>query len=242
MGGLLFEGPIRAEKYVSMISWGPIPNTHGMTMGEIAQFYNESLGIGCKLNVIKMQGWTRDMLWDDTGLVWVAPSTGIPHPLSAVLYSTNALIGGTTLNMSDGIGTAFPFELTAAPFEVNPFEMASQFNTLELPGVFFRPIFITPNGGPFKGQFIKGVQEMVTNLREYKPVHTALSLLVQLFRGPYASSLKIADEARFGRVWGNDDVLKMLKNPVNTVESIEATWKNERDIFATQRASALFYE
>ena len=85
LGGELIEGAIRLPKYKSLIGWGPFPVTHGMTVGEVARFYNSELKIGAKLEVVAMKGWRRSMQWEDTGLVWVPTSPGIPKPLNAHL-------------------------------------------------------------------------------------------------------------------------------------------------------------
>ncbi|MCM8760203.1 MAG: DUF1343 domain-containing protein, partial [Candidatus Omnitrophica bacterium] len=79
LGGLLVDGPLLDKNFESFVGSAPIPYVHGMTIGEIALFINKELNINCKLTVIKMDGWKREMLWEDTGLPWTPTSPHIPE-------------------------------------------------------------------------------------------------------------------------------------------------------------------
>ncbi len=241
MGGDYFEGPIRDEKYQSMIGWGPLPIVHGMTIGEVAKFYNDILKINCRLTVVEMQGWKREMRWSDTGLRWVPPSSGIPHAVSALLYSVNALVGGATLNVNDGIGTTLPFELTGAVFKFDPFELATFLNQQNLSGARFRGLFYTTRLDEHKNKILNGVQAFVDDQDSFRPVHTALTIAHTLFT-KYPKEIKVGDPKRFGRVWGNDQVLQSLSGSrIKTVAEIEAPWKNQLEDFGEKRRRNLIY-
>lgn len=113
--GDVIHGPILNSKYASFIGRFPIPVQHGMTIGEMAWMVNEKwLASPACLNIIKCQGLTRDMTWQDTGLGWVAPSPNMPHPSTVQHYPGSCLIEGT--NLSEGRGTALPFEIVGAPW------------------------------------------------------------------------------------------------------------------------------
>ncbi|HEX7593905.1 MAG TPA: DUF1343 domain-containing protein, partial [Anaerolineae bacterium] len=109
INGVTIEGPILDPALQSFVGHGPVPIRYGMTIGELAQFYNYELNIGAELQVIEMRGWTRAMCFDETGLTWVPPSPGIPHASTTLVYPGMCFIEGT--NLSEGRGTALPFEI-----------------------------------------------------------------------------------------------------------------------------------
>ena len=151
---------------------------HGMTIGEIARLFNEHFGIGAKLEVVQMTGWTRDMFFDETPLPWVLPSPNIPTLDSAVVYPGTVLFEGT--NVSEGRGTTKPFELLGAPW-VEPEAFAAGLNRLALPGLHFRPALFEPTFHKHAHVPCGGCQIHVTNRQTVEPVHAAVALL-QAFR------------------------------------------------------------
>jgi uncharacterized protein YbbC (DUF1343 family) len=239
LGGVEFEGAIRLPKYQSLIGWGPIPVTHGMTAGELARFYNTEMHIGCDLVVVEMENWRRDMVWEDTGLTWVPTSPGIPHTLNAHLYVATGMVGGSGPNVNEGAGNSMPFELIAAPY-IESRELADAMNASGLSGVRFRPIAFRPNRGQFARKMLGGAQILLDDPRSFRPLRTALSFLVNLQR-LYPDQLKVKDWRRFGRVWGNDEILRMIRQGL-TVDQIEASWAAELDEFGKKRAKYLIYE
>lgn len=241
IGGLKFEGPVRDEKYQSWIGWGPLPITHGMTIGEVAQFYNEEMGIHADLTVVKMKGWKREMRWDETGLTWIPPSTGVPNPQSALGYAITALVGGVTLNVNEGIGTAMPFLLVGAAFanSVTFADTLNQMNKSETEGLHYRPYFYTPRFSAFKEQQLQGTQILFKDQSKVYPVKQALQILTVLQK-LYGPLLKVDDAKRFGRMWGNDEVLSFLQKGKSAAE-IEATWTAGLKKFEEKRKQYLLY-
>jgi uncharacterized protein YbbC (DUF1343 family) len=139
----------------------PFPLRHGMTMGEMALFYNETLGIGAKLHVVPMAGWRRSMWYDETGLPWVRPSPNMPSILSALIYP--ALVGFEASNLSVGRGTAEAFQRFGAPW-LKAAETAELLNDRELPGIRFEAEHFTPQepgDRKFGGVRIPGVRIIV---------------------------------------------------------------------------------
>lgn len=243
-GGDMTEGPIRAAKYKSLIGWGPFPVTHGMTVGEVAEFYNKELKIGAKLEVVKMKGWRRSMLWEDTGLLWVPPSPGIPKPLNAVMYVATGMVCGSGPNCNEGGGNAMPFELVGAPW-IDPERFAKVLNeqAKDIEGVRnvrFRAMTWLPWHGQYNGKITHGVQLHLVEKRGFRPLRTALLILTTLHK-EFGASLVIADRTRFGRVWGNDQVLEMIEAGKNW-QALEASWQDELSAFAQVRAKHLLYE
>ncbi|PYR76518.1 MAG: DUF1343 domain-containing protein [Acidobacteria bacterium] len=114
IGGIGVEGATLQHGWESFVGLFPIPMRHGMTTGELAKLFNDAFGIGASLDVVKMEGWTRDMYADATGLPWVMPSPNMPTLDTAIVYPGTVLFEGTMV--SEGRGTTRPFELVGAPW------------------------------------------------------------------------------------------------------------------------------
>jgi uncharacterized protein YbbC (DUF1343 family) len=151
---------------------------HGMTIGELARLFNEQFRLGATLEVVKMEGWSREMYADDTGLPWVMPSPNMPTLDTAVVYPGTVLFEGVML--SEGRGTTRPFELVGAP-GVEAERFAREMNGLALPGAFFRPAVFEPTFQKFAKQPCGGCQIHVTDRHTFKPVVTGAAL-IQMFR------------------------------------------------------------
>ncbi len=141
IGGNIIEGPNLAPGFSSFVGRYPkIPVRHGLTLGELALFINRFiLDRPAQLEVLRLEGWNREMSWEETGLPWVAPSPNLPTTLTARLYPGTCLIEGT--NLSIGRGTTQPFELLGAPWLKEPAKLAKELNKLALPDLFFRDTF-----------------------------------------------------------------------------------------------------
>jgi uncharacterized protein YbbC (DUF1343 family) len=168
------EGPRLEAGYESFVGLYPIPLRHGLTIGELAQLFNEEYGIGASLEVQRMDGWRRDMWWEETGLPWVIPSPNMPTVDTAVVYPGMVLFEGTQL--SEGRGTTRPFELVGAPgIDADPF--AAGLNAQALPGVHFRPAYFEPTFQKHAGILCGGCQLHVTDRRTFRSVDAAAALL-----------------------------------------------------------------
>jgi uncharacterized protein YbbC (DUF1343 family) len=167
LGGNKFEGPLVEKGFISFVSQFPIPYVHGFTVGELAMFLNDEhlLSSGrVNLSVIEMEGWSRDMLFDDTGLPWVATSPHIPHAHSAWYYPVSGILGELYV-YNIGVGYTLPFQLVAATW-LDAGKLAGRLNGLGLPGVIFRPVHYRPYYSVFKDEIIHGVQIHLTDVRE----------------------------------------------------------------------------
>lgn len=238
IGGTRFEGPLVREPYHSFIGWGPLPVTHGMTIGEVARLYNDVLEIGCELTVVPLRGWKRDMVWEDTRLTWTTTSPHIPHALQAHLYVTTGMVASSTTNVSDGVGTPMPFEALAAEF-FDGNELADELDLLRLPGVRFQPTAFKPFYGKFNAKPLRGVRLVLDDPRVYRPLHTAVAVLVTL-RKLYGERVGLADELTIGKHWGNAELLGQLERGA-TLAEIEASWSADLARFERSRAAALIY-
>ena len=113
IGGVDVEGPTADHDKLSFIAYHTIPARHGLTVGELAQLFNQQRKIGADLRVIKMDGWRRAMWFDETNLTWTNPSPNMRSLTEATLYPGVGLL--ETTNVSVGRGTDTPFEIVGAP-------------------------------------------------------------------------------------------------------------------------------
>ncbi len=173
IGGDAVEGPMLMPGYESFVGQFPIPMRHGMTIGELARLFNDQFGLGAKLEVVRMQNWSRHQYWETTGLPWVLPSPNIPTVDSAVVYPGTVLLEGT--NISEGRGTARPFELVGAPWAVAE-RISGQLNELGLPGVHFRPAAFEPTFHKHAGMSCGGCQIHVTDRSTFRAVETGVAV------------------------------------------------------------------
>ena len=174
INGIDVEGETLAPGYESFVGLFPIPMRHGMTIGELARFFNETFNLRAPLEVVKMEGWSRDMYSDATVLPWVMPSPNMPTLDTAVVYPGTVLFEGTML--SEGRGTTRPFELVGAPW-IEAERFARAMNDLGLPGVHFRAAAFEPTFQKHAKQTCGGCQIHVTDRHAFRPVLTGAALI-----------------------------------------------------------------
>jgi uncharacterized protein YbbC (DUF1343 family) len=165
LGGIRVEGPLVEDGYHSFVSQYSIPYVYGLTCGELARMLNgEGMlegGVSCKLEVVPMEGWKRDMVFEDTGLPWVPTSPHIPDDRTAYFYPATGIIGELDPNMV-GIGYTLPFQVLVTE-DIDALKLSSAMNALGIHGVVFRPIWFTPYYMPKKGIPLQGVQIHLTD-------------------------------------------------------------------------------
>ena len=177
IGGVEIGGPMLAEGFESFVGQFPIPMRHGMTIGELARFFNDAFGIGADLTVVPMENWQRQMFYEDTGLPWVMPSPNVPTVDTTVVYPGTVLFEGT--NISEGRGTTRPFELIGAPW-IDAEALAEKLATYELPGVHFRPVVFEPTFQKHAKQACGGCQIHVVDRKAARVVEIAVAVLVEI--------------------------------------------------------------
>jgi uncharacterized protein YbbC (DUF1343 family) len=185
IGGDAVEGPMLAPGFESFVGLYPLPMRHGMTIGELAGLFNDAFGIGADLEVIPMEGWSRGMYFDETGIPFVLPSPNIPTLDSTIVYPGTVLFEGT--NVSEGRGTTKPFELLGAPW-VDAERFTDGMNALGLPGVRFRPTVIEPTFHKHAHVSCGGCQIHVLDRAAFRPVETGVALI---------AAFRAADPDRF---------------------------------------------
>ena len=170
------EGETLVAGYESFVGQFPIPMRHGMTIGELARLFNDRFALGASIEVVAMDGWRRDMYYDETGLPWVMPSPNMPTLDTAVVYPGTVLFEGVLI--SEGRGTTRPFELVGAPW-IDAERFADAMNAQQLPGVFFRPAVFEPTFQKHAKQPCGGCQVHVLDRHAFKPVLTGAALIWQ---------------------------------------------------------------
>jgi uncharacterized protein YbbC (DUF1343 family) len=237
IGGVLMEGPIlEYPGFSSFVGLYPVPLRFGLTIGELARLYNDKfLEKKAKLTVVPMEGWTREMWFDQTGLPWVIPSPNMPTVDTAIVYPGQVLIEGTTV--SEGRGTTRPFEFFGAPW-IDAFELARKLNGLGLPGVSFREQWFTPTFSKFTGENCGGCQLCVTDRNTYRSVETALAV-IKTIRDMYPDRLKF-HAGYFDKLAGTSKVRLALETGKSVVE-IAAGWADGLAAFAAARKPYLLY-
>ncbi len=174
IGGLAIEGNLVEPGCRSFVGGFPLPVRHGMTIGEVALMINGDFGISCHLRVIPMEGWRREMWFDETGLPWVPPSPNMPTLETATVYPGSCLLEGT--NLSEGRGTTRPFEILGAPW-IDPVRYARALDAADLPGVRFRPLLYRPTFHKYAGRTCGGIQIHVLDRESFLPFLTGIHLL-----------------------------------------------------------------
>lgn len=238
------EGTVLDPDFSSYVGPYPLAIRHGMTVGELALYFNTEFGIQCELNVVQMQGWTREMFFEETGLPWVLPSPNMPSVETAIVYPGMCLIEGT--NVSEGRGTTIPFELSGAPW-IRPLEVAKRLKEMDLPGAVFRPASFTPTFHKWASQTIGGIQIHVVNRRDFRPFRTGLALLMtyremggdefQWKEPPYEYEY---ERLPFDILCGTDEIRRQIEAGIS-LEKIEHSWQNQLQKFAKVRQKYLLY-
>lgn len=174
VSGLSMEGNLVEEDVRSFVGLLPIPNRHGMTVGELAFLFKHEFDYSCDLTVIPMEGWERSMYFDDTGLFWVPPSPNTTTIDMNILYTGTCLVEGT--NLSEGRGTTKPFEWIGAPF-INGQALAKAFNAKNVAGVLARPLTFQPTYQKYDGETCHGIQLHIENRQTIHSLKTGITLL-----------------------------------------------------------------
>ena len=240
------QGNLLNTEFSSFVGMYPIVQRYGMTVGEYAKFINEEFNINCKLEVVEMEGWTRDMYYDETGLnTWVMPSPNMPTLTTSIVYTGTCVFEGT--NVSEGRGTTRPFELIGAPW-IEPMELSNKLNSLGLPGVKFRPASFTPSFSKYsasdtvnyptgKNQVCGGVQVYVTNRDEFNAVKTGYAMLYTI-RDMYPDKFQYLSTNFIDKLTGNSYV----REGKYTLEELFAIVDKESNDFKAKTEKYYIYQ
>lgn len=245
LGGEIVDGPLMDAKWRSFLGYLNVPYCHGMTVGEIAKFFNEEYHVGCDLEVIPMRGWKREMTFQDTHLCWVPTSPQIPEEDTPFFYPTTGLIGHCSM-LSIGIGYTLPFKVLGAPW-MDGKKFADVLNAQHLPGVHFQPFYFRPFFGKYKSESCQGVRIVITNTKTFLPMttqYTIMGVVKNLYPEKFAKSIQdvLASKIRrdnFNKLNGNDEFLELLLNEKFFIWKIREVLKKDREQFLEVRKKYL---
>ncbi|MFO7668807.1 MAG: DUF1343 domain-containing protein [Bacteroidales bacterium] len=235
LGGMRVEGPVVEDGYSSFVSQYAIPYVYGLTCGELARLLNGekmlSGGVSCRLTVVPMEGWEREMTFDGTGLQWVPTSPHIPQYITAFYYPATGIIGELDPAMI-GIGYTLPFQ-TLVTENIDAQRLSDSLNALGLHGVLFRPIYLKPYYMDQKGVPMQGVQIYLTDL-----VNAGLTEIQFLFLqeahkiDPEFNPFRGKEDryTMFDKVCGSDVLRKSMLESFD-FEKLRSYWNGDREWF-----------
>ena len=241
LGGNKIEGSYVEPGFYSFVSQYKIPYIYGLTVGEFAEFINEEgLNKGqkgnephqkCKLTVVPMEGWERDMLYEDTGLPWVLPSPNIPFKETPMYYAAAGVCGELYGFMNIGIGYTLPFQLFGATW-LDAVKLKEKLDSYGLPGISFRTIWFKPFSGSQKGQLVQGLQYFFTDYEKARVTETqfyVIQAVKELYPDKGAFDI-ISGYGLFDKVCGTDYVRLQLSKGYK-VADIQSFWRKDEDSF-----------
>ena len=244
INGISVAGNILEPEQASFVGQYPIPTRHGMTLGELAQMFNEEFGIGCELEVISMEGWDRTYWLDQSNAPWVMPSPNIPTVDSATVFPGTVHFEGTQL--SEGRGTTRPFELVGAPYIV-PEDYAKELNNIGFPGVFFRSCVFRPTFQKHAGVSCGGVQIHVTDRSSFEPVivgvgmvKVAYDMYTDDFRWKDTPYEYVYDRNPFDVIAGTTKIREAIQQG-SSLDAIQKSWEEPLNEFRQMRDEYLLY-
>ena len=241
LGGNKIEGCYVESGFFSFVSQYEIPYVYGLTVGELAVMINEEgMNRGqkgnqdpahCKLTVIPMEGWTRDMLYEDTALPWVLPSPNIPFKETPMYYAAAGVCGELYGFMNIGIGYTLPFQVFGATW-LDPEKLKSRLESYSLPGVSFRTIYFKPFSGSQKGQLVRGLQYFFTDYESARITETqfyVMQAVAELYPDKKAFEI-ISGYGLFDKVCGTDYVRTEFQKRYDFTD-IKDYWRKDEEAF-----------
>lgn len=242
INGMIVDGPMLEEKWRSFVGYVNVPYCHGMTVGELAQFFNAEYKVGCQLSVVPMKGWNRNMSFRDTGLPWIPTSPNIPEGTTPWYYPATGFLGELQL-VNIGIGYTLPFKIVGAPW-IEAEKLAKELNAQQLPGVAFFPFYFKPFFGRFSGKDCEGVLLAVTDTIQYRPVqtqYTMMGLLKSIYPEQFMEALVAAKDRKdmFCKVNGTDRVYTLLQEERYPSWKLRQLDADKRDAFLAIRQKYL---
>ena len=241
LGGNKVEGCYVEQPFNSFVSQYKIPYVYGLTVGELAVMINEEglnrgqLGnqepVQCQLTVIPMEGWERDMLYEDTGLPWVLPSPNIPYKDTPMYYSASGICGELYGFMDVGVGYTLPFQLFGALW-LDPDKLKARLESYDLPGVSFRTIWYKPISGSRKGRLVKGLQFFFTDYEAARITEVqfhVMQAVAELYPDKKAFEI-ISGYGLFDKVCGSDFIRKQFSKTYK-FSDIKEYWRKDEESF-----------
>jgi len=245
INGEMVDGPMLQEKYRSFVGYINVPYCHGMTIGELAKFFNEEYKVGCDLKVIPMKGWKRSMSFKETGLPWIPTSPHIPEPDTPFFYCSTGILGELSI-LNIGVGYTLPFKVVGAPW-IHAQSFALHLNNQKIPGARFLPFHFSPFYGLYKGESCEGVMIVITNAKIYRPLtvqYLLFGALKSLYPEEFIKRLdnSVKRQDVFTKVIGNEKIYQILKGERYPFWKLMEFQKEQKTNFIQKRKKYLLSE
>ena len=243
INGIDVEGNILEKGEESFVGMYPIAVRHGLTVGELAKFFNQEFDINCDLEVVEMDGWQREFFYDETNLPWVMPSPNMPTVDTTIIFPATVIIEGTEI--SEGRGTTKPFEILGAPY-IEAEKLTNILNGYNLNGVKFRAVNFMPTFQKHAGKVCGGTFLHITDREKFKPVITGMQILqtiIELY--PYKYEWKKTpyeyefDRNAFDVIVGTKKIRRFLEN--GEFDKIKELFSKDQIKFKQIRTNYLMY-
>ncbi|MGD9897455.1 MAG: exo-beta-N-acetylmuramidase NamZ domain-containing protein [Candidatus Methylacidiphilaceae bacterium] len=243
LGGVRCEGMPLEARFRSFVGEWDVPYVYGLTIGELAKMIAGEQWISKRpsLTVVPMNGWRREMIWEDTGLLWVPPSPNLPQAESAFFYVLTGLLGETA-GVNNGVGTPLPFARVGSP-DLDPYGFARALSHHRIAGVVFRPTWYRLFGREAHAKVFGGVQLHLRAPREVPLVLTALVLLEETnkaLNGSPIAGMRAEDASMFDKLCGGDAVRLALQQG-RAVQDLWESWEPYLEEYRTRRQKYLLY-
>ncbi|MEM7175236.1 MAG: DUF1343 domain-containing protein [Chlamydiota bacterium] len=242
INGVIIDGPLLDEKWRSMIGYINVPYCHGMTIGELARFFNKEYQVKCKLTIIPMKGWKRSMNFSDTGLCWIPTSPHIPEASTPIFYASTGILGELGINI--GVGYTLPFKIVGAPW-IDADVFAAKLNQQNLAGVHFVPFHYRPFYGSLAKRECHGVLIQVTDQKNYRPIavqYLLLGILKSLYPAEISQRLKAitaTQKTLFCNANGTEEIYRLLLHERFAAWKMIGFQQREREAFKKKREKYL---
>ena len=239
INGTSVEGSILEPAQASFVGLYPIPVRHGMTAGELAKMFNGQGWLAgrkkAELIIVPMEGWSRRMWYDNTGLRFIKTSPNMPDIETAAIYPGLCLLEGT--NVSEGRGTAMPFRQFGAPW-IDSKVLAGRLNALNLPAMRFEPVSFTPTSSKYRGRECHGVRILVANRDRLEPYFSGIRIINEIC-WMYPDQLKWR-ASHFDRLCGTSKVRNAITSK-SSLDVLKSNWLKDLEAFLKIRAGYLIY-
>ena len=234
LNGSFVQGPVSDAGATSYTDFMPLPVRHGMTLGELARYFNGEAHIGANLTVVAMNGWQRGDWYDSTSLLWINPSPNLRNLEAATLYPGIGML--ETANLSVGRGTDTPFQWIGAPW-INAVQFAAALNRRLIPGIRFVPVQFVPHAPyPYAGQICQGIQLLIAD-RNILDVPELGMEIASILHRLYPAEFHLDD---MHTLVANDTTMSDLEKNRDP-QTIADTWRASIEEFEKKRQPYLLY-
>lgn len=235
IGGDAVEGGLIEPSQFGLLGTFPYPMRHGLTIGELASMYNDTMHVGARLRIVRMEGYDRGMYYADTRLPWTPVSPNIPTPETFLPFAGMVLF--ENLDINHGRGTTAPFYYAGAPF-IDGERLARRMNALRLPGVRCLEAVWQPQSAAYANEICRGVFFNVTEPRVFRPVDFAVRLIFAIYE-EYSGRIRL-NEPYMHTESGSALLYRTLVSH-GSPDTVLSAWREDAEVFSALRRPWLLY-